>query len=480
LDIQIDKAYQNEYGLNLRTIAKINKDYYNEYKLSFEETVKVLKSLEIPLNQLNDESKKAFHFEIIDSIIYLTNGVNTIVCSSITRTIHDNYLIFPYILPSSSNNIYFNSKYFDGREIQLSTDILFYIAAVKAINDVDLKEKFIFSLNKFWDSSYEDADKMGIIRIINEAYENQSKRLEFYYKCNSLGFFSLLILYHFNIVAFRESEFIDALFDERTENRFNLHFSFSTHTLNIESLQEFANYIKNHLNTRDKVISFFEIPDLLLNFEELSSATPYSIISRFDKAIPLDFPSFEEWSKNENRYGNYTSLYNLEKYTNSINFKNIEYKHTDKHVKEKHNIIKEYCKRINIKLRTIENQYRLDKGFNIVGSLVNESILFKKIKEHFKEHRVISQGSPSWLSPQRLDIYFPDLNIAVEYQGVQHFKPIEYYGGIEGYKRTIERDNRKRYLCKRHKCQLLEVLPNYDFEIVKNQIQTMILNTGKR
>lgn len=479
MNILTDKAYQNNYGLNLRTIAKINQDYYNEYKLSVEETAKILKGVEIPLNQLKDDSKICFHFEIVDSIIYLTNGVNTIVCSSITRTIHDNYLIFPYILPSSTNNIYFNSKYFDGREIQLSTDILFYIAAVKAIKDVDLKENFILSLNKFWDSSYEDSDKTGIIRIINEAYENQSKRLELYHKCNSLGFFSLLILYHLNIVAFNFNEFIDALFDERREDRFNLHFSFSAHTLNIESLQEFANYIKNHLNTRDNIISFFEIPDLLTKFDDLTNATAYKIISKFDKAIPIDFPSYEEWSKNQNRYGNYTSLYNLEKYTNNINFKDIQYKYTEKQIKEKHNIVKEYCKRINIKLRTIENQYRLDKGFNIVGSLVNESILFKKIKEHFKEYRVISQGSPSWLSPQRLDIYFPDLNIAIEYQGAQHFKPIEYYGGIEGFKRTIERDNRKRYLCKRNKCQLLEVLPNYDFEMVKSQIQSMISNTTK-
>ena len=116
----------------------------------------------------------------------------------------------------------------------------------------------------------------------------------------------------------------------------------------------------------------------------------------------------------------------------------------------------------------------MERGYNIVGSLISETILYKKIKENFNEYIVISQGSPKWLSPQRLDIYFPDLNIGVEYQGDQHFKPVEYYGGEEGFKRTIARDMRKKYLCKRNGCILIEVLPNYDLKEVIKEIFTFI------
>lgn len=33
----------------------------------------------------------------------------------------------------------------------------------------------------------------------------------------------------------------------------------------------------------------------------------------------------------------------------------------------------------------------------------------------------------------RLDIYIPSLNTAIEYQGLQHFQPVDFYGGGKGF-----------------------------------------------
>jgi hypothetical protein len=74
--------------------------------------------------------------------------------------------------------------------------------------------------------------------------------------------------------------------------------------------------------------------------------------------------------------------------------------------------------------------------------------VLQKVKELFIGYRVIYQGSPYWLGNQRFDIYIPELNLAIEYQGEQHYRPIKIFGGDEGYIKTKERDLRKLQLAK--------------------------------
>lgn len=95
---------------------------------------------------------------------------------------------------------------------------------------------------------------------------------------------------------------------------------------------------------------------------------------------------------------------------------------------------------------------------NTVGN-VSEPKLYNKLKTHFLSYKVISQGKPIWLksgkfSTQRFDIYFPDHNIAVEYQGGQHFKSIDHWGGDDGLNYRIELDERKRNLADNYNCKL--------------------------
>ena len=70
--------------------------------------------------------------------------------------------------------------------------------------------------------------------------------------------------------------------------------------------------------------------------------------------------------------------------------------------------------------------------------------LFYKWFEGFIQH---TQASPDWLKPQRLDLFIPELRLAVEYQGEQHFMPIEIFGGEKGFQNRKENDKRKKKLC---------------------------------
>ena len=46
-----------------------------------------------------------------------------------------------------------------------------------------------------------------------------------------------------------------------------------------------------------------------------------------------------------------------------------------------------------------------------------------------------------------LDFYLPEYNIAIECQGIQHFKRIEYFGGEKSFKEQKNRDTIKKELC---------------------------------
>lgn len=52
-----------------------------------------------------------------------------------------------------------------------------------------------------------------------------------------------------------------------------------------------------------------------------------------------------------------------------------------------------------------------------------------------------------WLGKQSLDVFIPSLSVGIEYQGLQHYEPVELFGGEEGFKGVVERDKRKRKLC---------------------------------
>ena len=60
-----------------------------------------------------------------------------------------------------------------------------------------------------------------------------------------------------------------------------------------------------------------------------------------------------------------------------------------------------------------------------------------------------------WLGRQSLDIYVPSVNIGIECQGLQHFKPINYFGGIEGFKKRVKLDKLKKELCDANGINLL-------------------------
>lgn len=124
--------------------------------------------------------------------------------------------------------------------------------------------------------------------------------------------------------------------------------------------------------------------------------------------------------------------------------------------------------------RRAENLVRESQGVPRIGEgWVSETALLHRVRQAFPDEEVVHQGQPGWLRPQRFDIYLPNRNIAIEYHGLQHFEPVEYFGGEEGLLRTQQRDARKRRLCKAHDCQLIEIAWNDDTTDVVGLVRAM-------
>lgn len=92
-----------------------------------------------------------------------------------------------------------------------------------------------------------------------------------------------------------------------------------------------------------------------------------------------------------------------------------------------------------------------------------------KLEENYE---VECQKKFTWLGRMSLDYYLPQLNVAIECQGIQHFKPTSFKGShtIEEMNENLinlqERDVLKYNLCKENGVDLLYFINEEDLEIL--------------
>ena len=123
-------------------------------------------------------------------------------------------------------------------------------------------------------------------------------------------------------------------------------------------------------------------------------------------------------------------------------------------------------------MRDCINEVRVDLGIPKIGEgWISEADLFKRVRRLLPNEEVIHHWRPSWLGRQELDIGVPGKNIAIEYQGEQHYFPIDCFGGEEGFKKTLERDEKKRDLCRKNGIKLIEI--RYDQIISDEEIMNL-------
>ena len=68
------------------------------------------------------------------------------------------------------------------------------------------------------------------------------------------------------------------------------------------------------------------------------------------------------------------------------------------------------------------------------------------------------------------DFYIPALNSCIEFDGIQHFEPIDYFGGEKAFKEVRRRDGIKTKYCKEKGIKLLRIRYDEDVEEKLNSI----------
>ena len=100
------------------------------------------------------------------------------------------------------------------------------------------------------------------------------------------------------------------------------------------------------------------------------------------------------------------------------------------------------------------------KGEKLIKHILT-SFNINFIKEHRFENCKFKNTLP-------FDFYLPELNLCIEYNGIQHYEPINYFGGIQSLILQKAKDNIKYDFCKNNNLDLLVIKYNENIEDILN------------
>ncbi len=121
-----------------------------------------------------------------------------------------------------------------------------------------------------------------------------------------------------------------------------------------------------------------------------------------------------------------------------------------------------------------ENIYSRMTRFGQINRWTSEYKLFFHVKAFFND--AIYQYAADWLGLQTLDIFVPSVSCGIEYQGRQHYEPIDFFGSDQSFLERISNDEKKKDKCISHNVRLLEW--NYETPIRMYTVKKFIEDAG--
>ena len=106
----------------------------------------------------------------------------------------------------------------------------------------------------------------------------------------------------------------------------------------------------------------------------------------------------------------------------------------------------------------------------------SEQLVYEYACKLYKKSNVIYQHRPFFLRSKQgqmsYDVFITKLNVAIEYQGKQHFEAVEIFGGQEHFEKQVERDKLKKELSEKNGVKLVYI--NYDEDISTDLIKEKV------
>jgi len=96
--------------------------------------------------------------------------------------------------------------------------------------------------------------------------------------------------------------------------------------------------------------------------------------------------------------------------------------------------------------------------------------LLKKNNENFEYHKEIKTNNRKFI----VDFYLVTKNTVIEYNGKQHYHPVEYFGGQTRFEKQVERDNSLRKYCNDVGINLVEIPYSYSWDRIQSVINNVL------
>ena len=115
-----------------------------------------------------------------------------------------------------------------------------------------------------------------------------------------------------------------------------------------------------------------------------------------------------------------------------------------------------------------------------VNKWKSEELVYNITQKLYKEYQVIYQYKPYFLATDygnmSYDVYICGLKIAIEYQGKQHYEPVDYFGGEDNHLKQKQRDELKAQKSKENGIKLVYIYYWDDItpEIIKERIDAVM------
>ncbi len=118
---------------------------------------------------------------------------------------------------------------------------------------------------------------------------------------------------------------------------------------------------------------------------------------------------------------------------------------------------------------------RLEFGIELESCSSGE----KKIIEYLRKENIIFNKEKTfddliYIGNLRFDFYIPKQKIAIEFDGIQHYKTVGYFGGNDGFIETQKRDKLKDVYCKEKNIKLIRI-PYFEIDNI-NTILDEVFN----
>lgn len=119
------------------------------------------------------------------------------------------------------------------------------------------------------------------------------------------------------------------------------------------------------------------------------------------------------------------------------------------------------------------------KRFYSCGCLQNKSVMEAYVKNILIENSVVYIPQKKFddckdIFPLPFDFYLPEYKILIECDGIQHFQPVEYFGGDENFEIVQRHDSIKNNYCLKNNMKIIRLPYTLSFDDIQNIIMNEI------